>query len=157
MFETLESRTHLSVSVALKAGVLTVNGTNLADVITVNNVNSKTIAVGASSADGTGFTKTFEASAIKSIKVLCKGGTDYVYCGSLDKKFALTLDGGAGDDILQGSLTGPCTIIGGAGKDTLSAGTGRTTFEANDGARDSIQYHKGDIVHADKTDSKQLF
>jgi hypothetical protein len=158
MFESLESRRHLSVSVSLKAGVLTINGTNLADVITVNNMNSKTIAVGATSSDGTGFgSKTFKASAVKSIKVLCRGGSDYVYCGSLSSKVKLTLDGGAGDDILQGSLTVRTVIIGGAGKDVLSSGARGSTFEAaNDGARDSIQYHRGDIVHADKTDSKAL-
>ena len=158
MFESLESRTHLSVSAVLKSGVLTITGTNLADVITVNNLNSKTIAVGATSVDGTGIaSKTFKASAVKSIKVLCRGGNDYVYAGSLSSKVKLTLDGGAGDDILQGSLTAPNILIGGAGKDVLSGGSGGNTFEAaSDGSRDSLQYHRGDVVHADKTDSKQL-
>jgi hypothetical protein len=155
LIENLESRTYFGgFSCTLKNGVLTVTGTDKADVISVNNISSKTINVGASNVAGQTYSKNFNTSAVKKVKILAKGEADYVTCHSLAKSVQLTIDGGGGDDILQGSLFGKNTIIGGSGKDILSAGTGGCTFEAKgDKYKDSITAYKKDIVHADKTDS----
>lgn len=154
LFENLESRMYFAFTCTLKAGVLTFTGSDKADVISINNFNSKTVNVSASDSGGVAYSKNFKTSDIKQVKIIAKGGADYVTCHSLAKSIKLTIDGGVGDDLLQGSLFGKNTIIGGAGKDILSAGTGGSTFEAKgDKYKDSITAYKGDIIHADKIDS----
>jgi hypothetical protein len=158
LFEALESREYFAFTCTLKNGVLTIGGTAAADVITVNNISSKTIGVGGSSSDGKNvLSKTFNTSSVKQVKILAGAGGDYVTCHSLAKAIKLTIDGGSGDDILQGSISGVNTIIGGAGKDIMSAGTGGATFQAKgDKAVDDITAYKGDTIVADKTDHKHV-
>lgn len=155
LIENLESRTYFAAfTCTLKNGVITFTGTKKDDVISVNNVDANTVNVSGASVSGEKFTKNFKTSAIKQVKVIAGGGNDYVTCFSLSNKIKLTIDGGAGDDILQGSVSGKNLIIGGAGKDIMSAGNGGATFEAKgDKAVDSITAWKKDIIHADKNDS----
>ena len=158
MIEPLESREYFAFSYSLKGGVLTVVGTQVADVISINNINSKTIAVGASSADlKSVLSKTFKTTQVKQVKILAGSGNDHVTCHSLARTVKLTIDGGSGDDILQGSMSGVNTIIGGAGKDFMSAGTGGATFQSKgDRAFDHITAYNGDTIVADTTDKTHI-
>jgi hypothetical protein len=65
-----------------------------------------------------------------------------------------TLDGGGGDDRLNGADTGRTVLIGGAGQDFFAPGWGDNTVEARDGERDQVlcSVYGYDRVHADAQD-----
>ena len=63
------------------------------------------------------------------------------------------LDGGKGDDVIEG-LLGPDKITGGPGRDRLSGGGGDDTINARDGERDMVNCGQGtDTATVDRIDS----
>ena len=158
LIEGLESRAYFAVTAVVKSGVLTITGSEKADVISIGSISSKQIALGAfCGADGKTTNKTFKTASIRKIVVNARGGIDQVYCSAMSTAKPLSIDGGAGDDLIHGSTGGRDTLIGGAGKDTILGGSRGTTFLAKgDNGRDSITGYKGDKVTADRTDKVNL-
>jgi Ca2+-binding RTX toxin-like protein len=110
-----------------------VNGSALADVMTVTAVSTNIAQVNVS-----GFILPVNVSGALTLAVNGLGGPDTISCsGNLALVgIPLILDGGDGDDIIFGS-NGPDTILGGAGNDTIDGnqgsdfilmGTGDDTF-----------------------------
>jgi len=129
LFESLENRALLSAS--LVNGVLTITGTDNADHIVVFQNSKTSIGVSESTAVPsvtpgkpptiTHHLSTFKIADVKSIVVNALKGNDSVNTGGslLHRlKIASTIDGGDGNDYLQGGNAGD-VINGGAGRDFL--------------------------------------
>lgn len=130
--QALESRQLLSASVSLAAsGVLTVNGTSGNDVIriTLDATNPRQLDVITN-----GTTKSFTASSIKSITVNAGAGNDDVEVLELNGSITIpmTLLGGAGNDTLVGG-SGNDYIDGGSGNDTIAGEAGINTLIGGSG------------------------
>lgn len=130
--QALESRRLLSASVSLAAsGVLTVNGTSGNDVIriTLDATNPRQLDVITN-----GTTKSFTASSIKSITVNAGAGNDDVEVLELNGSITIpmTLLGGAGNDTLVGG-SGNDYIDGGSGNDTIAGEAGINTLIGGSG------------------------
>jgi hypothetical protein len=107
------------VTAQLSGGTLTVNGTTLGDIISVDPVpgNPSQVQV---TGDGI-VVGTFQASAITGqITVNGNGGNDYL---SINSSIAIkaALNGGTGND----------TLVAGAGNDTLTGGGGNDIFNVS--------------------------
>ena len=96
-FEPLETRQMLSAT--LKNGVLTVEGTELADVIAISQ-DKTNVRV-----NENGKATAFKASSVKSVVVNGRGGDDQLL-GRTNLQKPMTLRGGAGNDILVGGAKG---------------------------------------------------
>lgn len=110
-FESLETRQLMSAS--LVNGILTVTGTNLADILAVSQ-DATRVRV-----NDNGAVRTFALASVKSVVV----------------------DGLAGNDQLLGrsNLQKPLTLRGGEGNDTLTGGAKADTFEGGNGT-DTADY-----------------
>ncbi len=134
--EGLESRQLLSATLT-SSGTLNVQGTGHADSITVglNPQNTSMLDVSMN-----GKTRSFDAADVQNINVNAGGGKDNVSLGSTLTTPATILGGagndtltaGSGDDTLNGG-TGNDTLIGGSGQDNLVGGTGNDTIECGPG------------------------
>jgi Ca2+-binding RTX toxin-like protein len=149
MFESLESRWHMSISES--NGIVTVGGTSGADAVTVfGNKASATVF------DGSGASQEF--SNIKKIIINGKGGNDTLTCANLNGTAGVVhvkIEGGPGNDVIHGAigndtliggkgnddlhgLDGKDTIKGGSGKDTLVGGNGKDELKPGPG-KDNVQ------------------
>lgn len=132
MIEQLENR-RLFAGVSLRKGILTINGTEDADVVDLTKtrevevrndgnvffVNHLTVAVNGD------FQGDFSFPLIKKVVVRLKGGGDRLIVGKKLLKF--DIDGGEGDDTISGGLAGDI-IRGGPGRNVLSGGKGNDHF-----------------------------
>jgi Ca2+-binding RTX toxin-like protein len=158
--ETLDRRdVPAHIGVELAGGVVTIEGTDYSDGVSVRTLTSGATQVVATSreADGTvdeSNTYTFAAGAVQ--KVVFRGG----YGNDVFRNYSAIpsdVDGGLGSDIIRGGSGadvlrgGPNSvplhtifvddddIDGGAGKDTLYGGVGNDTlFGGNDGEADRL-------------------
>lgn len=144
--ERLESREVPSTTVATNhtGSVLTVQGTNYADRITVTQTNGY-LRVQASSATGTRIDRSFVASRVGVIVIAAEAGNDVVVVGNEVTKSARafgglgndTLYGGSGNDYLWGGegadalygRGGNDGLYGGAGTDALNGGAGTNSAQ----------------------------
>jgi Ca2+-binding RTX toxin-like protein len=125
-FESIESRTLLSAT--LNNGLLTVSGTEAADVVTVVDNGAGQIAVNVN-----GTIDNFQSAQVTTISVSVLGGSDSV---SLTGATPATINGGAGHDTLIGgdgadhfdAGDGHDSVVGGKGADTASLGSGDDVF-----------------------------
>jgi Ca2+-binding RTX toxin-like protein len=109
-----------SISLA-SGGVLTINGSDVADTITVTPSGTNLIAkVGT-------LQQTFATSAVNGISIDAKAGADSVSIASTVLKPA-TIKGGDGNDTLTGG-GGNDVIDGGAGSDVMTGGNGSDTAD----------------------------
>jgi Ca2+-binding RTX toxin-like protein len=146
--EILEGRRMLSAS--LVKGVLRVGGTSGDDVIRIEKSGTSIQAIVG------GTTKTFNAGAVKKVRVMAGGGNDSVVIATpiianisggagndklTGSKAADSIDGGAGDDVLNGR-GGADTLIGGAGDDSLLGLGGNDSILGGDG-RDNLSGGSG--------------
>jgi Ca2+-binding RTX toxin-like protein len=112
-----------------QADAIIVNGTAAADSFTISGAASTAVVVGPSAT----LNITHAEAANDSLRVNGLGGNDMLDAFSLQAGvIALTLDGGAGDDILIGSM-GNDIVIGGTGNDVAFLGEGDDVFVWNPG------------------------
>jgi Ca2+-binding RTX toxin-like protein len=160
MIEALEDRRMLSASLA--KGVLRVSGTAGDDVIRIQKSSTSIQAI----IDGV--TQTFNAGAVKKIRVMAGAGDDSVLVGPAipsniaggpgndrltGSKAADSINGGDGDDVLNGR-GGDDTLIGGVGDDTINGLAGNDSVLGGDG-RDNLSGGAGnDLLNGEaETDS----
>jgi Ca2+-binding RTX toxin-like protein len=77
----------------------------------------------------------FDRSGVKTLAFDGQAGNDSIYIDPAVQLLAggsISLNGGAGDDVLYGGAA-PSTLIGGPGNDQLSAGTGPASLDGGDG------------------------
>jgi Ca2+-binding RTX toxin-like protein len=152
--DSLESRRLLSASLA--GGVLTIVGTESPDAIELDLRSSTRLKVEINLSE-----YNFDYTQVRSIVIRALGGNDTV---GFNKRNPIlvgaVIDGGSGDDYLQGSpgadrilggdgndhldgREGNDTLIGGAGNDKLEGKAGRDLLEGGDGD-DILQGGDGD-------------
>lgn len=152
MFETMESRVHLSASAAIKNGVLTVKGTNAAESIVVQGNPKLAVQVAILNNDTHSpiLSKLFRTPNVTKLIVYGNGGNDVIVnsmatlTSSNTAKLAnipTYADGGAGNDEIT-SASGNDTLLGGAGNDTLDAGIGNDKLQG-DAGDDSLEGKDG--------------
>ena len=141
MFETLEDRRLLSVSLAGN-GVLNIEGTRRSDRIELSIYqavqNNKTVDI--LKVVDNGVTKTFNADSVRLINVNGGNGEDLVRLAASVDIDSVTrggngkdsLFGGSGDDKIYGD-NAKDYIAGGAGNDSLWGGNGKDTLIGNAG------------------------
>src|SRR5262245_13671300 len=93
-FEPLEMRQMMSVS--LDNGLLTIEGTDDADSLTVYRSDAGTIVC-----DDNGEVSEFDEAGVAAVYVYAYGGDDYVAAAS-DFPLKLVVQGGAGYDTISG-------------------------------------------------------
>jgi Ca2+-binding RTX toxin-like protein len=135
-------------------GVLTITGTAADDMIAVGRDATGALLVNGgvvSTAQGTP-----TVAATKRIEVTALGGDDTIDASALQAgAIALSIDGGAGDDVLIGG-DGPDTLNGGPGDDVLIGGAGPDTLNGGDGddvlmggpGQDTLNGGRGDNVES---------
>lgn len=121
MIESLETRRLMSATVTAQMGgdhVLTVNGTDQAETINVNQLPDGTVGVGGFDASGNPFDLgTFSCVAL--VRINAKGGDDFVQFSG--KTVAAVIDGGDGNDNISVQDQGcvGSAVFGGNGVDTI--------------------------------------
>jgi Ca2+-binding RTX toxin-like protein len=119
-------------------GVLTVTGTAADDTITLGHDAAGAILIEGGAVLITGRGEPTLANT-RRIELSALGGDDTVDASALRvATIALTLDGGAGDDVLIGG-DGNDALIGGPGDDVLRGGPGTDTLNGGDGENVVIQ------------------
>ncbi|MEJ0074504.1 MAG: Ig-like domain-containing protein [Alphaproteobacteria bacterium] len=107
---------------------VTVNGTAAADSIAVSNASGSVTVTGLAAA-----VSILHPDATDNLILNTGGGDDVVNASALSAgAVALTINGGAGNDLLIGSQ-GRDTIVGGTGADTALMGGGDDTYVWNPG------------------------
>src|SRR5688572_21728289 len=140
-FESLEKRQLMSAT--LRNGVLTIEGTELADVIAVSQ-DATRVRV-----NENGVASAFAASQVRSVVVNAKGGNDQIL-GRTNLKKPLTLRGGEDNDTLVGGAAAD-TFEGGAGTDLADYSIRKDNLKitlddaANDGAASESDNVKSDV------------
>jgi hypothetical protein len=130
-FEPLEDRRLMATlpTATLTSGVLTVSGTEAADML-VFNQSAGRLSI-------SGISNTFAASQVSKIVVDGKGGNDQILLnsearGSQPIQIPSVLHGGAGDDVIIGSAAAD-QIFGDLGNDKLSGQKGVDTLDGGKG------------------------
>jgi hypothetical protein len=112
-------------------------GTAAADTISV-------VANGAEVSTVASATARLDTIAVESLVVSGLDGPDTITAtGNIAPLTKLTIDGGAGDDVLSGS-NGPDTILGGSGDDAVDGQQGADTALLGGGGDDRFQWDPGD-------------
>src|SRR4051812_22710146 len=145
--EPLESRRMFAVTASFAGGVLTVNGDNNANTITVSRTVAGNLLVNNGAVAITGAAATIANTT--RINVSGSGGNDSITLDQTNGALpAASLSGGSGDD----------SINGGAGADTLNGGDGNDEVDGNGGSdiaflgngKDAFTWDPGDgsdIIH----------
>lgn len=121
-FESLEVRTLLAA--ALADGVLSVEGTDSADLIRFNTRGDDLIvSLG-------GVRQSFAIADLHQIRIDGRDGNDRIQLRRIATD--VTVDGGAGDDRIQ-SGSGGDLLIGGAGDDRIDGGAGQDDIDGGAG------------------------
>lgn len=115
--ESLEGRRMLSV--ALKAGVLSIAGTNEDDQIIVYGAGKHIVV------SENGMSRSLLREGVESLRIDARKGNDLVVVGL---KLPAEILGGAGNDTVVGGL-GNDELYGGAGKDRLTGGLGNDLLD----------------------------
>jgi hypothetical protein len=132
----------LNTGTLVIGGVLYIVGGNSTSDIVVITQSGNTITVGATFNSNNPV--TFNASSITDIQVRTRGGNDIVATSS-DVTTTMTIDGGAGNDLLTGG-SGRDVIIGGTGNDILYVGAGNDTLLGGDGNDDLCGGDGNDVL-----------
>jgi Ca2+-binding RTX toxin-like protein len=134
-------RTSRPGDATLQSGLLTVDGTNAGDRITLRRQGA-TVEVDFGD-DGTP-DFSFPAADVTAVDVNAGNGDDTVRVDETNGAFAVptTIDGGNGNDNLTAG-SGNDTLIGGNGDDILNGGAGTDTLQGGNG-NDTIDGNKGD-------------
>lgn len=121
--DRLESRTLLSSS--LSAGILSIVGTDAADMVLVYKGTATTLIVSEN-----GVQKSYAVSTVKKISADSKGGNDRI---EISKSLTIptSLAGNSGNDTITGG-GGADTVVGGSGNDLLSDSIGGAVLRGGD-------------------------
>jgi Ca2+-binding RTX toxin-like protein len=133
-------RTSRSGDATLQNGLLTVDGTNADDKITLR-LQAATVQVDFGD-DGTP-DFSFSSADVNAIDVNAGNGDDTVRVDETNGAFTIptTIDGGNGNDNLAGG-SGDDTLVGGNGDDILNGGVGTDTLQGGNG-NDTIDGNRG--------------
>jgi Ca2+-binding RTX toxin-like protein len=118
-----------------------VGGNSTSDIVVITQ-SGNTITVGATFNSNS--TQTFDASSITDIQIRTRSGNDIVATSS-DVTATMTIDGGAGNDLLTGG-SGRDVIIGGTGNDILYGGAGNDILLGGDGNDDLCGGDGNDVL-----------
>lgn len=178
--ESLERRSMLSASVDVGTGVLTIVGTEAADVISLKAVKQNGVVVaGSVKVRGVaGVPNNTVFTNVQSVQISALGGNDKVEIGggiqaASGGLLAVTVDAGTGKDVVIGG-DGDDTILGGDGKDNLRGGRGDDDIDGGagddniggddgdddllgDAGRDVIRGGRGDDTMYGGIDDDKLF
>jgi Ca2+-binding RTX toxin-like protein len=133
VIDALEPRILFALSLALDEGLLTIGGTNSADLIVISRVEGNlTIAVNKS-------LFMMPTEEIQRINIKGLGGSDKISFGE-GVNIAATIFGGDGNDLISGGDRSN-RLCGEAGHDTLVGSTGRDQFIGGPGI-DTADYSK---------------
>ena len=111
------------------------DGTDAADIVSVNGSGGAATVAGLAAV----ITLAGAEPARDALEIKARGDDDVVDASALAGTVArLTLDGGAGADILIGSA-GVDTLLGGVGDDVLLGGPGADTLDGGPGDNIEIQ------------------
>jgi len=140
-FESLESRTLMSATISLEAGVLTVTGTDAVDKIQVSvPLGSSDLRVMID-----GIANFVPLEGITQIKLIGGGSADLLTLDS-SVKIQGIFDGGAGKDVMSGGAADDIFYASGDGAgDLIAGGGGRDTayVDPNDSANVEIKIFPG--------------
>lgn len=149
--ESLERRSMLSATFDDGTGILTLVGTEKADVISLSVVKQNgTVVNGSVKVRGVaGVAKDQVFANVNEVVISTLGGNDKVIVGSGLKNvsggfLAVTVDAGSGKDTVNGG-DGSDTILGGLGKDVLKGGKGNDSIDGG-GDDDKVFGDDGDDV-----------
>jgi len=144
--EVLEERRLLSAK--LDDGVLKVNGTDAADVITVRQEETRFVVTQKGAQ-----TKKFALDRVKKVVVNGNDGDDKLTLDGVRVK--ASVDGQDDDDTVLGS-SGNDNLQGGSGDDVLKGGKGNDTLHGDDG-EDTLRGGKGNDVVIGDEDEDTLY
>jgi Ca2+-binding RTX toxin-like protein len=119
-FQSLEARQMMSA--AIKNTILTINGTELNDTITIDHVGNSIKVI------DNGVNRSFDASKVSRLIVRGNAGNDKITASATFDK-PMIMFGGAGNDTLTGGAKDD-RISGELGDDTLNGGPEGTTYPA---------------------------
>ncbi len=146
--------------VQLSGTTLTINGTNLNNVITITEASNLSVIVD-------GITFLYTPAQVTTINVNGNDGNDTITVNSLLAGTVLTADGGNGNDTIKMAATvtnavtllggvGNDLLVGGAGDDTLNGGIGNDWLNGGDGS-DLLTGEVGNDVYAfDNASTNQI-
>ena len=118
-----------------------VGGNTTNDIVIISQCNNTITVLATFNANNP---MTFNASTITDIQVRTRGGNDIVVTTPSVTK-TMTIDGGAGNDILTGG-SGRSVIIGGSGNDVLYGGAGDDILLGGDGNDDLFGGAGNDVL-----------
>jgi Ca2+-binding RTX toxin-like protein len=129
-YESLEDRQLLAASFSYNAAtrVLTVTGTESADIFVLNEVSvggTPSLSVAVSTGNTTVTSSSYPTSSIERVVMNGLGGDDRFSASASSRP--LTLDGGAGNDLFFGGQANDL-LIGGSGDDRMGGGPGNDTY-----------------------------
>ncbi len=132
----------LNTGTLVVGGVLYIVGSNTAnDIVLITQCNNTITVVATFNSNNP---LTFDASTITDIQVRTRGGNDIVLTTS-DVTKTMTIDGGAGNDLLTGGGA-RSVIIGGTGNDILYGGAGNDILLGGDGNDDLFGGDGNDVL-----------
>jgi Ca2+-binding RTX toxin-like protein len=151
MIENLENRQFFAATAALVAGEVQINGTNAADVITIDQATTPAgnpiLRVKLN-----GVTRNFPEAAVKRITARLYGGNDRLIAniagpnGPMDDgKIFLTALGGNGNDYIAGTNLND-KLLGEIGNDTLMGREGFDRVNGGDGDDRLFGGYENDIM-----------
>lgn len=155
--ERLEARdvpATTTVLTNLSQGVLTVEGTDYADRVTVTYANSSVRVQASTAATGTAIDQSFAAAGVAMIVVAAEGGNDTVVI-DLSVTKNTRVYGGTGNDLIYGG-NGADYIWGGTGSDTIY-GRGGNDILFGDGGTDYLDGGAGTNTVVQETQPRQYF
>jgi hypothetical protein len=121
-------------------GTLYIVGTNSCDIVLISKLSNQIIVLATFNNNNP---TTFNSSSVNHIEVRMRGNTDIVVTTS-NVMQSMTIDGGAGNDLLTGG-SGNNLLIGGAGHDVLYGAAGNDVLLGGDG-NDDLFGGSGDDV-----------
>ena len=141
-------RVNIDLSAATGGGdgandVVTIQGTNAADVIHLSMQNGALVVDGLAAQI---VVQNFEVG--DQIQVLGLGGDDIIDASALPAGASIVLDGGDGDDVVLGG-DGNDMLLGGAGDDVLIGGPGQDVLDGGTGDNVLIQDGGNALFNAD--------
>ena len=127
-----------AVTATFSAGVLNIQGTGIADTITVQEAGNQLSVAGVKIKVGSSQVDRVDAAQVMRITINGLGGNDTIRLvgagasGTQDIAISAVIDGGTGNDSITGGI-GNDSITGGLGNDVLNGGGGNDRLSGLDG------------------------
>jgi Ca2+-binding RTX toxin-like protein len=139
MIESFEPRRMFNIAFDPATGVVSVVGTEAADVVTFESRGDTFRST------LNGQSATFDTARVTSLEIRTRGGDDSILLG---KKLAIAarIDSGDGNDMVGGSRLND-TIFAAGGNDILDGRSGDDYLDAGDGDDVLTDYHGTNVLH----------